>query len=300
MAKSLNLLLLFVVFAHTALGQESFDVEQIIENIRFDIPQFRNAPMDIVELEETAIPELYSGRLVITGGPSYSILIADDLLHIIAVGPIDIGRSADELALLMMAEQQAQMEEARERSVELDRFAAGMPDRGNSEAGVTVYEFSDFQCPYCARGFDMIEELLDKRGEEVRFVYLHLPLEMHDWALPAAIASTCAASQAADAFWVLHDSYFLNQKAITLDNLIERSRAYLSESGINLDRWAVCASDESSAAHRGARGQVEAAMELASKYGITGTPSFFVDGHNLKGIQPLEVFEEMIDRATSQ
>ncbi len=300
MKRSVAIVFLIPFLVHSSAAQDALDVERILENVRYEIPQFRGIPLDLRGLEETEFSGVFSGQLVVTGGKPYPVLIAGSDLFIIAAGPIDISRLPSELARLAEAEEQALEEQARERSVELDRFAVGMPARGNLDAAVTVYEFSDFQCPYCARGFTTIEELLEKRGQDIRFVYLHLPLQMHEWAKPAAIASTCAGFQDANAFWKLHDSYFLNQDAITLDNLLERSQEYLADSGINVDRWTACASDEASAAYGGARAQVDASIELASKYGITGTPSFFVNGRFLRGIHSVEEFDEVIDEYAVQ
>lgn len=300
MRRSSLLLCLVLCLSWQASAQALPSAEQILENVRFEIPQFRDAPLEVGEITETSTAGLFEASLTVAGSQSYRILLADGRLYIMAADPIDISRSALQLAQLLEEEQEEMARMAVERDQELARFSAGMPLRGNADAPVAIYEFSDFQCPFCARGFDTIEQLLGKYPDDVRFVYLHMPLDMHEWAKPAAIASVCAASQDEEAFWSLHDSYFRNQQEITTENLLERSRGFLDASAIDMDLWTACASDESSAAYRGALVQVEASMELASSYGLTGTPSFFVNGQFLSGIQTLQVFEALVEQYASQ
>lgn len=300
MRRSILLLSLIHCLALNASAQELPSAEQILENVRFEIPQFRDAPLELGEIAETSTPGLFEASLTVAVGQSYRILLAGGMMYILAADPIDISRSAIELAQLLEEEQEEMARLAEERDQELTRFSAGMPLRGRADAPVAIYEFSDFQCPFCARGFATIEQLLDKYPDDVSFVYLHMPLDMHDWAKPAAIASVCAASQDEGAFWALHDNYFRNQQEITTENLLEKSRGFLDGTSLDMDLWTACASDESSAAYRGAMVQVEASLELASSYGLTGTPSFFVNGQFLSGIQTLQVFEALVEQFAGQ
>ena len=296
---TLFILLTLVVVAHVS-AQTIPGSGQILENVRFEIPQFRDVQVEVGEISETATAGLYEGSLVVDNNQNYRFLLTEGQMYIIALEPIDVSRTETEIAQLLEEEKEAMAAMAEERNEELARFTAGMPSRGSLNAPVAIYEFSDFQCPYCARGFATIEELLDKFSEDVSFVFLHLPLEMHEWAKPAAIASVCAASQDADAFWGLHDSYFQNQQEINSENLLEKSSGFLEGHSIDMEQWSACAADEASAAYRGATVQVEASMELASRYGITGTPSFFVNGQVLSGIQSVEVFEELVRQYVPQ
>ncbi|MBM4266616.1 MAG: thioredoxin, partial [Deltaproteobacteria bacterium] len=105
-----------------------------------------------------------------------------------------------------------------ERMTKLNEAAAKAPYRGKKDASVTIVEFSDFQCPFCARGAATMEEVVKKYPDDVKFVFMHFPLDFHPWAKPAAIATNCAAKQDNDAFWILHDKYFADQKALTPAN----------------------------------------------------------------------------------
>ena len=300
------LILLGLGVASPGLGQDAGEDEtpaadQILVNLRYSIAQLRDAEVVMGALTESHLEGFHEGSFVVNGQQIYRFLVATETeqLYLIALGPIDVSLSADDVALLLEQEEEAATQTAQERHDALNRFAAGMPARGRADATVTIFEFSDFQCPYCSRGFATIEELLLKRPDDVRFVYLHYPLPNHDWAMTAAVAAVCAANQHADAFWGLHDNFFRNQSAVGSDNVLDKSREYLADSGIDLDVWSACAGDKASAAHHLALTSVEASMSMANRFGVTGTPGFFVNGQFLNGVQTLETFEEMIESIKS-
>jgi protein-disulfide isomerase len=86
------------------------------------------------------------------------------------------------------------------------------PSKGPEGAKVKIVEYSDFQCPYCARAFATIEgDVLKKYGKKVRFIYKHFPLPMHNWAVDAAIGADCAYLQNKKAFWGFYDKLYKNQ-----------------------------------------------------------------------------------------
>jgi hypothetical protein len=89
---------------------------------------------------------------------------------------------------------------------------------------VTIVEFSDFQCPFCARVHGTLERLLANNPQTVRLIYVQYPLPNHQWARPASMAALCAAQQDDEAFWTLHDRYFEHQREMTPQNVVERSR----------------------------------------------------------------------------
>ena len=269
----------------------------IAENWKYQIPQLRELYIVMGEITSSDIDGLEVGSFTVNGQQSYKFLVTSDdaQLYLLAAEPIDVSLSAEDIAAAMGEEKKAAAKEAEERHEELNAFAAGMPLRGNPDAPVTIIEFSDFQCPYCARGFATVEQILEKYPDDVKFVYLHFPLGNHPWAKPAAIASVCAAQQDADAFWTLHDNYFRNQRALNQANVLDKSREYLAGSSIDFDVWSTCAGDTESEAYQGASMAIESAMATASKHGVTGTPGFFVNGNFLNGAQPLETFEELIN-----
>ncbi len=291
----LLLSVLAVCILPSAMAQP-LDKDRILANLKYRLPTLREAEITLSELEPSDFTDFQQGSFTVNGQQTYRFLVSveSSRLLLLMTDPIDVGLTSEEIDELMIREEQQDREAAQNRHEILRRFAAGMPFRGSADAQITIYEFSDFQCPYCARAFTVMEELLDKYHEEVRFVFLHLPLPNHDWAKPAAIAADCAAEQDADAFWVLHDQYFTNQRAITRETMLSKSHEWLQGTGIDLDAWHACASDDASAANQGAALKVDVSVATAERFGVTGTPGFFVNGHFLNGAQPLEVFEELI------
>lgn len=269
---------------------------RILENLKYQIPQLRELYVEMGAITSSDVDGLDQGSFTVNGQQTYRFLITEDdkSLYLLAADPIDVSLTEDEIAAAMEEEQRIAAEAAGERHAELAAFARDWPVRGNPDAPITIIEFSDFQCPYCARGFNTVNQVLDKYPNDVKFVYLHFPLANHPWAKPAAIASVCTAQQDPAAFWTLHDSYFENQRSITTANVLDKSRAFLAGSGIDMDAWNTCASDTSSDAYQGAVMAVENAMTLGSKHGVSGTPGFFINGHFLNGAQPLETFDAVI------
>lgn len=291
------ILALLMTFVATEVNGQDISLELLRANLTLQIPQLREVEFEMGEITESPIKGLHKGSFTIQGQQEYAFLLSmeEKQMYLVALGPLDVGLTEDEIAAKLEEERVQAESTARERGEDLEAFVEGMPVRGSADAPVTIIEFSDFQCPYCARSATVLEELLKKHPEDVKFVFLHFPLDFHSWAKPAAIASVCAAEQSDEAFWVLHDSYFRNQSDITDENVLEKSRGFLADSGIDLDGWSACATDEGSLAYQGALLEVETSMAKGSAYGITGTPGFFVNGRYLNGSQPLGVFEELMD-----
>lgn len=298
---ALALLLAVLLVAPACAQAPAADGRQarILENLKYEFPQLREVDLSIQELAPSEIDGLDQGVLVIPGQRPVPFLVSEDdaQLYLIAAGPIDASRTEDQLADALEAEATEAREEARVRSEELDALAASLPVRGNPDAAVTIVEFSDFECPYCARAANSVKTVLDQHGDDVRFVYAHYPLPNHPWARPSAIASVCAAQQSDDVFWMLHDYYFANQRQITTGNVMDKTREQLAATNLDMDAWSVCATDRSSDAYAAAASVVDAMVEAGQRYGVTGTPSFFVNGVKLSGVQPPEAFTQAIQEA---
>jgi protein-disulfide isomerase len=157
---------------------------------------------------------------------------------------------------------------------------AGRPSKGADDATVTIVEFSDFQCPFCARATEPVEQILQKYPEDVKVYFLHFPLTtIHPNAKPAAIASECAHRQGQ--FWPMHDKMFENQQALTRENFEE----WASEIGLDVAAFQACLDDEAVAE------RVDADMAMGEKAGVGGTPSFFINGVQHQGIPSPAVIE---------
>jgi protein-disulfide isomerase len=143
--------------------------------------------------------------------------------------------------------------------------------RGPLSAPVTVVEYGDFQCPYCGRAEPVVRELLAGQGD-VRYVWRHLPLsQVHPEAALAAEAAEAAAAQ--DAFWPMHDLLLTRQEHLQAKDLLR----YAEELGLDVDRFR-----DDLREHRTA-GRVAEDVESAELSGVSGTPTFFVNGRRHYG-----------------
>ena len=158
-----------------------------------------------------------------------------------------------------------------------------LPAKGASRtAQVEILEISDFECPFCSRVSPTLEQIAEKWPDQIRFVYVHLPLGFHPRARPAALAA--AAAQRQGKFWEMHDLLFANQKALDDGDL----RRYAKELGLDMKRFDADRADAKLGAW------VDLQAKLASSVGVRGTPNFFINGVNLRGAQPFDKFAEVI------
>jgi protein-disulfide isomerase len=155
--------------------------------------------------------------------------------------------------------------------------------RGSPAAKVTIVEFSDFQCPYCARARPTIERIEKNYHDRVRIVYRDFPLPIHPQAAKAAEAASCARDQGK--FWEMHDRIFENQGRLEVADL----KRYAAELGLEARVFDQCL--DSGAKAEGWKRDVEE----ATAYGVSGTPAFFINGRPLVGALPFERFAQVID-----
>ncbi len=152
-----------------------------------------------------------------------------------------------------------------------------------SDALVTIVEFSDFECPFCSRAVPTLEQVHKEYGDKVRVQFRQNPLPFHQNAGPAAEAAVFAHTKGK--FWEMHDKLFANQKALTRADL----EKYAQELGLPAD-------DFKKALDSGAaKQQIAADMEVARKVGAQGTPNFFVNGRPIRGAMPFDAFKKIID-----
>jgi len=161
-----------------------------------------------------------------------------------------------------------------------------MPSKGPKDALVTIVEFSEFQCPFCARVLPTTKEVVDTYGDKVRIVWRNNPLPFHPNAGPAAAVAMEANAQGGDEkFWAVHDVLFANQKALGREQLED----YAQKAGLDM-AGVKKALDEGT--HSKAIADDQA---LAAQVGARGTPYFFVNGRTLRGAQPIAAFKKIID-----
>ncbi len=165
---------------------------------------------------------------------------------------------------------------------------AGRPFRGPEQAAITLVEFTDYQCPFCARHFrDTYPVLLREYEGTLKYVIRNYPVSsLHPHARKAAEAAECAHDQGQ--FWPYHDALFSHTTALQVDSL----KRYAEDIGLNTAEFNRCL-DTGEKADVVSRG-----LEDGRRYGVRGTPTFFINGRILVGAQSLAVFKSAIDRAS--
>ncbi len=171
------------------------------------------------------------------------------------------------------------------------QVSADDPVKGSKDAPVTIVEFSDFQCPYCGSFYTQTLPSIEKNYIETgkaRLVFMNFPLGFHQYAQKAAEASECAQEQGK--FWEYHDKLFENQAALDIASLKQYAK------GLSLDqaKFDKCLDSGATA------GKVSRDSSSGQSYGVTGTPSFFINGIALVGAQPFGNFQKIIEQELSK
>lgn len=157
------------------------------------------------------------------------------------------------------------------------------PSLGSHEAELTIVEFGDFNCPYCARVSYSVRRLASKYGDQVRFIFRDFPIsETNTQAQTAAEAAGCAHEQGK--FWEYHDRLYQNQGDFSYESLGK----YARQVGLDADQFAQCLAEERY------RDEVLADLQDGVAAGVVGTPTFFFNGVRIQGAIPDELFETIL------
>jgi protein-disulfide isomerase len=160
----------------------------------------------------------------------------------------------------------------------------GAPIRGAVTAPVTIFEFSDFHCPFCKRVLPTLTQLESQYGHRVKLVFRDYPIDNpHPAACKAHEAARCANEQRK--FWAYHDLLFANAPKASAEQL----KTYAQEVGLDVPAFEQCVN---SGTYQAA---VQRDVEEGTRVGVTGTPAFFINDRLVSGAQPLESFVRVIE-----
>ncbi len=158
--------------------------------------------------------------------------------------------------------------------------------KGDPNAPVTIIEFSDYQCPFCARfvqeTFPTIQKEYIDTGK-VNVVFRDFPLPFHEYAQKAAEAAECAGEQGK--YYEMHDKLFYDG----VEGGVATFKKYATNLGLDTASFNSCLDSGSMAS------EVAADMQAGSNVGVTGTPAFIINGRLISGAQPYAVFKQVID-----
>ncbi|MBS3123343.1 DsbA family protein [Candidatus Woesearchaeota archaeon] len=158
--------------------------------------------------------------------------------------------------------------------------------KGDKNAPVTIVEFSDFECPFCVRFYEQTLSQIDSayiKTGKVKLIYRDFPLGFHANAQKAAEAAECAGEQGK--YWEMHNILF--EKGV--QSGVESFKGYAKELSLDSKKFNSCL-DESKMANEVKKDQTDGA-----KFGVSGTPAFFINGQLLTGAQPFKAFQSVID-----
>jgi len=229
------------------------------------------------EIRPSELPGLAEVQVVITnpqGSTPNRLLVSADGKHAIAGDILPFGAKP--------------FDDARTK---LEKGVNG-PAKGPAKAALTIVEFSDMQCPHCAKAAPAIEQLLAQEPE-AHFVFQNFPLPSHNWAEKAADYLDCVGRASNDAVWKFIQKTFEEQANITESNADEKLKAIATASGANADETAACAAKPDTKA------RIEASIALGRSVGVNGTPALFVNGRNVGGAS-VDVQKKIADFQASQ
>ncbi|MBF0270855.1 MAG: DsbA family protein [Magnetococcales bacterium] len=166
------------------------------------------------------------------------------------------------------------------------RFTVTGPEdlsKGDVKAPITIIEFSDFECPYCRRAQATLKKVQEAYGDKIRMVFRHYPLPFHTKAPKASEAAQCAADQGK--FWPMHDLLFEDKTNLDVPDLKKAAKS------VGLDQAAFDKCLESGKHNA----RITTDLTEGKKLGVTGTPTFFINGVRVVGAQPFDKFKSVID-----
>ncbi len=165
------------------------------------------------------------------------------------------------------------------------------PPKGAKEPKITIVEFSDFQCPYCKRGYDIIEQVLSAYPNDVAVYFAQFPLNFHKNAEPSAIASIAAGEQGK--FWEMYSILFNKQaewSSLAGDELTAKFVDFAGQAGVkDINKFKTSLNNPKH------KESVKKQMEYGSNFGVQGTPTIFLNGRKAVGAYPMESFKKAID-----
>ncbi len=160
--------------------------------------------------------------------------------------------------------------------------------RGNKTAPLVLVEYSDFECPFCSRGQGVVAELMKRYGDQLQFVYKHLPLSFHQHAMKAASYYEALRLQDPAKAFAFHDELFANQGELQKGDSFLQATA--KKVGADMKRLkADLGSDK-------IKKRISDDIEEAAKFGFNGTPAFILNGVPVLGAYPVEHFEMIIGK----
>jgi protein-disulfide isomerase len=164
------------------------------------------------------------------------------------------------------------------------------PTLGPETAPVTIIAYSDFQCPFCKKGAEVLDQTREKFGDQVRIIFKNFPLKMHADARIAAEAGVCAHRQSETLFWKMHDQMFSAQNKLTQPDLIASAELV----GLDTAAFVECLEKGDVAT------KVDTDLTDGANAKIRSTPTFFINNERIDGLKQFDEFSVLIEQALAK
>lgn len=213
----------------------------------------------------------------------------DKVLAALQEASQEAGKRAQELA----AKEEEAKFEAEFKNPLKPVISDSRPSLGLVNAPITIVEYTDFQCPYCARGYQTMEKVRETYGDKVKIIVKHLPLSNHPMAVPAAERFEALMLIDADKAWAFYHQIFAKQDQLNGGQEKFLDATVKSVGGDLAKVKKLMASEK-------VQSLIRADMEEAERFAIQGTPGFIVAGVSVRGAYPFETFKNIIDRKLAE
>ncbi len=242
---------------------------------RFGIPE--TVKLTVSPFRSSSIPSLYEATVIVDDGKqkkNQAILVSKDGRYLIVGDVFNLGADPKQTAMRAIS-------------------TRNQPSQGPATAPVTIVEYADLQCPTCAQLHEFLEKrLLPKYPGKVRVVFKEFPLvNIHDWAMTAAIAGQCAYQIDPGAFLNYRSLIFRQQTLINASNSRDMLLSLAAQAGIDSLKVASCLDSKATLP------RVEQDIREGQQLGIASTPTSFVNGRMIVGIPSPETFYTAVDEA---
>ena len=265
--------------APTAAGTTALPSEDTVNSFLFQMVGYDpTVTWKVTEIRPSELPGLAEVSFVVTNAQGSNVnrlLVSADGKHAITGDILPFGAKP--------------FDDARAK---LEKGVNG-PAKGPAKAAVTIVEFSDMQCPHCAKAASSIDQLLAQEPD-AHFIFQNFPLPAHNWAEKAAGYVDCVGRASNDAVWKFIQKTFDEQANITEANADEKLKAIATASGANGDEVAACAAKPDTKA------RVEVSVALGKSVDVNATPTLFINGRNVPGGTPVDLLKKIVDFEASQ
>jgi len=251
--------------------------EKIIRYVRerFTIPD--SVKITMTDLRESAYPDFLETTVTVDDGKekrSQPLFISRDMRYLVEGSIFNLGGDSRPVIVRLIS----------------------LPDQatqGPANAPVTLVEYSDLECPVCARFHEELEtEILPKYGDKLRVVFKEFPLvTIHDWALTGAIAAQCTYQIDPSKYVAFRSAVYKGQESISADHARDMLLHYGAEAGVDNMKLAACIDSQ------GSLTRVEANMREGEALGVNQTPTNYINGRVLVGAPPSADIDKLIDEA---